>query len=246
MSATSGSPITPPSCYTAANKIRTCLFLKLFEKCWAICCLQFFSSILNAARKPITKHLYKILYMNIVKYRLQNFINNYFSVAAGFKMAFCSPCGWYTCTKTCWRCHFNNVFIKIVHFIGVINSILMYQTYLHGKIRRTSESLYGSMHTAQHSPSPWISCKQGQKFLINFNVTRFHFERTFCAFLHTYILTYIHTYIYTYIHTHIIHIYLFIFNLLSQICDSGHVKHNIAIYIKLNIVNNINILQHKH
>ena len=212
--------------------------------------------------------------MSTVKYRLQNLTNNYLSVAAGFKMAFCSPCGWYTCTKTCWKCHFNTTFINTVHFIGVINSILMYQTYLHGKVRRTSESLYGSMHTAQQSPSPWISCKQGQKFLINLYVTRFHFERTLYAFLHTYIhiyihkyihtYTYIHTYIHacmhayihTYIHTHITHIYLYIYlfiyllsiqSAIPMTLDTSSITQlHTYIYIKHNTVNNVNILQHKH
>jgi len=61
-----------------------------------------------------------------------------------------------------------------------------------------------------------------------------------------FMLPYIHTYTHTYIHRHIIPIYLFIFNPISHTCDSGHIKHNIAIYIKHNTVNNINILQHKH
>lgn len=36
---------------------------------------------------------------------------------------------------------------------------LLWNSCRHGSIRTTSDGLYGSMHTAQQSPSPTISCK---------------------------------------------------------------------------------------
>jgi len=75
-----------------------------------------------------SKNLYRLYFLyifdinNRAYYRLWNLVNDSLSLPLGFKVAYCAPWRWYTCTKTCQ----NNVFSVLIYlilciFFGAIN-----------------------------------------------------------------------------------------------------------------------------